>query len=231
MVRLRALNAFSHKSNGAYAPFARGPRVVGLGRLCLFAAALAGAAILSGFAFFAVKTTHMAAPDAPRTEAIVAMTGGSSRISDAVALLGAGNGRRLLISGVNPTVQNRELARVVPAVAALRDCCIDLDHRAQNTLGNAIETGRWARAHGFRSLLVVTSNYHMPRTLMELERVLPGVKLVAYPVNSSAIKADGWWKDWPSLKILGFEYVKYLLAAARLRLDEPTSSAHAAHAS
>jgi uncharacterized SAM-binding protein YcdF (DUF218 family) len=176
-----------------------------------------------GFALFARSATRGPDLAGDQTEAIVAMTGGSSRISDAVGLLGTGHGRRLLISGVNPMVGEREIARVVPGAAALMPCCIDLDHRALNTVGNAMETAKWVRLHAFRSILVVTSSYHMPRTMLELQRVLPDVRLVAYPVPGGAVKAGSWWKDPSSLKILSFEYAKYLLAAVRLRLDPATA--------
>jgi uncharacterized SAM-binding protein YcdF (DUF218 family) len=177
--------------------------------------------LFGGFLSFADEATRPYDPASPRTEAIVAMTGGSYRVTDAVSLLGSGHGRRLLISGVNPMVRERELARAVPAAMPLLACCIDLDHRALNTRGNAIETAKWARLHAFRSLLVVTSSYHMPRTMLELQHLLPDVRLIAYPVQTDALRPTAWWKDGASLKILGFEYAKYLMAAAGLRLDAP----------
>ena len=197
----------------------------GRGRLRLILALLGASAVGLGLGFPIFAQSAARGPDlgSARTEAIVAMTGGSSRISDAVGLLGTGHGRRLLISGVNPMVGEREIARVVPGAAALLPCCIDLDHRALNTVGNAMETARWVRLHAFKSVLVVTSGYHMPRTMLELQRVLPDVQLVAYPVPSGAVKTTAWWTDLPSLKILSFEYAKYLLAAVRLRLDPPTA--------
>lgn len=177
--------------------------------------------LASGFLSFADQATRSYDLASPRTEAIVVMTGGSYRVNDAVNLLGTGHGRRLLISGVNPVVGEREFARAVPAATPLMACCIDLDHRALNTRGNAIETARWVRLHAFRSVMVVTSGYHMPRTMLELQHMLPDIRLVPYPVQTGAIQTNGWWKDGPSLKILGFEYAKYLLAAVGLRLDAP----------
>lgn len=187
----------------------------------LMAAAALG--LGGGFIAFADSATRPYDPDSPRTEAIVAMTGGSYRVSDAVTLLGAGHGRRLLISGVNPMVRERELARAVPAASPLMACCIDLDHRALNTRGNAIETAKWTRLHAFRSLLVVTSSYHMPRTMLELQRIMPDVRLVAFPVQTGAIHPQRWWKDAASVKILAVEYAKYLMAAVGLRLDRATA--------
>ena len=72
-------------------------------------------------------------------------------------------------------------------------CCIDLDYSAVNTIGNAVETRRWALGHGFRSLVVVTSSYHMPRAMLELSHQLPGVTLIAYPVVTPQRRAEGWW--------------------------------------
>lgn len=176
-----------------------------------------------GFLAFAEGVTRPPVDPMPRTEAIVAMTGGAQRVTDAVALLGSGHGRRLLISGVHPAVGERDIARAVPDSERFLACCIDLDHRALNTFGNAIETARWVRQHSFRSVLVVTSAYHMPRTMLELRRQLPDVELVAHPVQVAAPNGSPWWKDGQNLKILGLEYAKYLMAAVRLRLDTPVA--------
>ena len=90
--------------------------------------------------------------------------------------------RRLLISGVNERTSRDEIARLNPGQRRLFDCCVDLDYRARNTIGNAIETRRWAERNRFHSLIVVTSTYHMPRTLVELDHALPGIRKVPYAV-------------------------------------------------
>lgn len=161
----------------------------------------------------------------PRTDAIVVVTGGSQRVGDAIGLLGADRGARLLISGVNERTSREELARLNPSSRDLLACCVDLDYRARNTIGNAIETRRWVRQHGFTSLLVVTSNYHMPRTLAELAHAMPGLRLVAHPVVTDQLDSAGWWRRWASVKVLVPEYVKF--RAARLRSlfeSDPESS-------
>ncbi len=107
-----------------------------------------------------------------RTDGIVALTGGAQRIGDAIDLLAAGYGRRLLITGVNERTSREEIARLNPTQRQLIACCVDLDYRARNTIGNAIETRRWMRTHHFSTVAVVTSNYHMPRTLVELDHAL-----------------------------------------------------------
>jgi uncharacterized SAM-binding protein YcdF (DUF218 family) len=61
-------------------------------------------------------------------------------------------------------------------------CCVDLGYDAIDTVGNALETAKWVRAHNYRRVLVVTSNYHMPRSLLELHRIDPETQYVGYPI-------------------------------------------------
>jgi uncharacterized SAM-binding protein YcdF (DUF218 family) len=98
-------------------------------------------------------------------------------------------------------------------------CCIDIDHSAINTIGNAIETRRWASEHGFRSLVVVTSAYHMPRALAEIAHQLPDATLVPFPVVTERQRAEPWWSSAGSARMLMSEYLKYLVAIVRMRFD------------
>jgi uncharacterized SAM-binding protein YcdF (DUF218 family) len=163
-----------------------------------------------------------------RTDGIVALTGGAQRISDAIDLLAQGYASRLLISGVNERTSRAEIARLNPGQRRLFDCCVDLDYRARNTIGNAIETRRWAERNGFRSLIVVTSNYHMPRTLVELDHALPDIAKVPYAVVSPAVDPDSWWRDASTARVLVSEYAKFLAVWARTRFEsDPEGSAAA----
>src|SRR5262249_3918288 len=149
-------------------------------------------ALAIGFAWFLARVpTEEAAAHRP-AQGTVVLTGGASRINDAVELLAAGRGQRLLITGVNPTTHSGELARLTPRYGKLFGCCIDLDHSAVNTIGNAVETRRWTRARGFHSLLVVTSAYHMPRAIAELAHELPDVTLIEFPVLTERQRAEPW---------------------------------------
>jgi uncharacterized SAM-binding protein YcdF (DUF218 family) len=97
-------------------------------------------------------------------------------------------------------------------------CCVDLGHAAVNTTGNAIETKRWVTDQGFRSVIVVTSNYHMPRTMAELRRSMPDVALVPFPVVTDKMRSEAWWSSPPTAKLLFSEYLKYIVAQVRFRL-------------
>lgn len=194
----------------------------------LFAAVLLGAGALAlglGYCRFAATIDSREPSAVPRTDAIVVVTGGSQRVGDAISLLGAERGARLLISGVNEKTSREELAKLNPTARELIACCVDLDYRARNTIGNAIEARRWVRQHDFRSLLIVTSNYHMPRTLAEFAHAMPNLRLVPHPVVTDHIDTGGWWNRWATIRLLVPEYGKYLVARLRsLVEDDPETS-------
>jgi uncharacterized SAM-binding protein YcdF (DUF218 family) len=186
----------------------------------IFTAPLVGvAALTGGFLWFAFHVAREESPLDRVADGIVALTGGASRISDAVELLASGRGRRLLITGVGATTNTAELMRLAPDHQRWFGCCIDLDYTAANTVGNAVETRRWARERGFRSLVVVTSGYHMPRAMLEISHRLPDVTLIPFPVVTGQIRDEPWWWHPGTAKLLVFEYLKYLAAAARIRLE------------
>ncbi len=130
-----------------------------------------------GFVGFAVMLPQPA--DDAKTDAIVVLTGAPGRIARGLALLQAARAQRMLISGVDPRVKPRELALEQHAPLALFACCIDLGRQAIDTRSNGEETAHWLKDHHYRSVRLVTSDWHMRRARFELERVLgPGVAVV-----------------------------------------------------
>ena len=130
---------------------------------------------------------------ARNADGIVVLTGGSSRVSDAMELLADGYGKRLLISGVHPTNAASDISRSLPDNQSLLGCCVDLDRSAVNTRSNAAETRRWAHERGFKSLIVVTSNYHMPRAIVELSHAMPDIALIPFAVVGDKWRDEPWW--------------------------------------
>jgi uncharacterized SAM-binding protein YcdF (DUF218 family) len=182
-------------------------------------ATLAAIVFVAGLIRFAGSLPHEKARLPVPTDGVVAVTGGPQRIADAVLLMAQGKSKRLLISGINEKAGRDEIIRHTPNLAPLMACCVDLDYRARNTIGNAIEARRWARARGYHSLTVVTSNYHMPRTLVEFAHAMPGVTLLPYPVETEAVDVSRWWMSLSSGKVVMSEYIKYLAARGRMLLE------------
>ncbi len=133
-------------------------------------------AFAAGFVLFARAVAQYSSSPSNRAEAIVVLTGGELRLVAAAKLLAEGRGTRLLISGVNPQTTLESLQRISELSERLFACCVDIDY-ASSTTRNADETKAWAKARGFKRLILVTSSYHMPRSLVELARAMPGVTL------------------------------------------------------
>jgi uncharacterized SAM-binding protein YcdF (DUF218 family) len=157
-------------------------------------------------------------------DGIVVLTGGTSRVADALELLASGRGKRLLITGVNPGTTTGDIARQTVDYGRLLNCCVDLDYSALNTLGNAVQARRWAIEHGFQSLIVVTSAYHMPRALAELAHQLPDAALIPFPVVSDRLRIEPWWSNGETTRLVLSEYLKYLFAKVRMRFDTVAES-------
>lgn len=194
-----------------------------IGFLTMTVAVGGGLLLTGGFFWFASQISGEEVTLERKADGIVALTGAASRIPDAIELLAAERGKRLLITGVHRATSAREIARLAPLYSKYFTCCIDLDRSALNTFGNAIETKRWAREHNFNSLIVVTSNWHMPRAIAEIEHQLPDVALIAYPVISEKVKSEPWWSNTGTARFLVAEYLKYLFALARMRLDSDSA--------
>ena len=159
-----------------------------------------------GYALFAVLLPRPAG-ERP-TDAIVVLTGGAKRIERGLDLMERKRARRMLVSGVDRTVRPAELAGRYRADAALFACCVDLGREAVDTRSNAEEVARWVERRKFRSVRLVTTDWHMPRARFELSRQLPdGVALIGDAIESN-----------PSFSQLFTEYNKYLLRRAAVVL-------------
>jgi uncharacterized SAM-binding protein YcdF (DUF218 family) len=167
------------------------------------------------FANRVIDSTPAVEPDQP-ADAIVVLTGASDmRLKEGMRLLERRKGQRLFISGVNREVKRAELQDVTEGSKRLFDCCVDLGYEAENTVGNAREIADWAHGHEFYTLIVVTSDYHMPRTLLELKADMPDATLVAYPVPSPDLDTRQWWKSQKVTRVIVYEYCKYLVILGR----------------
>lgn len=155
-----------------------------------------------GYALFAVLLPRPA--EERPTDAIVVLTGGAKRIERGLALMEKKLAKRMLVSGVARTVRPEELAAQYRADEALFRCCVDLGRESVDTRSNAEEVARWMERHRFRTMRLVTTDWHMPRARFELSRRLGGDIVV----TGDAVESN------PSFGQLFTEYNKYLLRRA-----------------
>ncbi len=191
-----------------------------LRKLILRGGALCALLLVLGFVVFVWLLPSRQVVLKSDADGIVVLTGGTSRVTEALELLSAGRGKRLLISGVYPGTTIADIARENPGYDHLFECCVDPDYTAINTLGNAVQTRLWAQSHDFHSLIVVTSAYHMPRAIAELSHQLPDIALVSYPVLSDRLRSEPWWSSGDTTRVVVSEYFKFLFAELRMRFDQ-----------
>lgn len=177
---------------------------------------------LVGLFAFADRVRGLTPADEPaRADGIVALTGPSAeRVNAAVRLLEQDKGERVLISGVNREVRRQELNALTPGSTRLFNCCVDLGFEAEDTGGNAQEIAAWAASKHYTSLIVVTSDYHMPRSLLEIRSAAPDLKLTPYAVSTPSLDNSRWWRAAVTARRMTLEYMKYLAVLAREALHK-----------
>ncbi len=185
-------------------------------RALVYVVALAAAMLAFGFVIFATSVMRDPLGGTETGDAIVVLTGGDNRIVEGARLLAEGRGKRLLISGVNRRTTREAVQRISGLTHEEFTCCVDLGYEALDTVGNADETRTWANSNGYKTLIVVTSSYHMPRGLAELSLAMPGRKLIPHAVTPRSFPESGWWLHVATTRVLLSEYLKYIPAIARL---------------
>jgi uncharacterized SAM-binding protein YcdF (DUF218 family) len=196
--------------------FRRFGGLVGVIRLLFDAAILLLVMLIIGFIVFANSVDRERVEPAHAADGIAVLTGGVARIDEAMKLLAKGKAKRVLITGVNRVTTKEQLKRLASQGDQYFSCCVDIDKEARNTIDNATETAEWVALHRYGSIIVVTSNYHMPRALAELARAMPGVTLIPYPVIDNNVRMERWWTYPGTSRLLLSEYLKYLPALGRL---------------
>jgi uncharacterized SAM-binding protein YcdF (DUF218 family) len=180
---------------------------------------------LFGFAGRVDRSTPAADP--PVSDGVVALTGASdARIEAAMQLLEDGKARRMLVSGVNPKASRADMRTVAQAQRRIYDCCVDLGYQATDTVGNARETAHWADAEGYHSLILVTSDFHMPRALLELKAAMPDAVITPYPIRTTDLDAHHWWRSRDGVRRMTFEYSKYVVILARTEITKLAPRRH-----
>lgn len=137
----------------------------------------------------------------PSVQAIVVLTGDRFRIKKAINLLKQNKAPKLLISGVakKVTLQDLLTSEEMKNIANL----INID-RALTTQQNALESIKWAEKNNIKSFILITSDYHMPRTMTYFNKINNDIKIFPSPVFSS--------REPFIIKVILKEYAKYIIS-------------------
>lgn len=168
--------------------------------------------------FIFVEKIPQGTTNAEITDAIVVLTGGPGRINRGNELLAAKKAGVMLVSGVDTYVPLHDLISAQDLSQHMINCCVTLGRSARDTRENAIEAAGWAASHNISSIRLVTSDFHMPRSMLEFNRRLPHIQIVPEPVSSRNISLQHWWKRGGTAWLLAGEYSKYLAARTQVSL-------------
>lgn len=186
-------------------------------------AALVLLAVLADFGLFLTAIPRTVPDPQIQADGIAVLTGARERIGLAARLLEEGRGKRLLISGVNERTNLADVLRIDPALERFSACCIDIGRKATNTIGNAQEINQWARQYTYQRIILVTSDYHMPRAALEAEHANPGLTFIRWPVPSSH---DGKWlkpSDVMTWRLIFSEWAKLHVVVLRIAFGLPVT--------
>jgi uncharacterized SAM-binding protein YcdF (DUF218 family) len=165
--------------------------------------------VLTGFIVFTLETFSLTRSERT-TDAIVVLTGGQGRVEEGIRLYRSGRARWLLLSGVDPAVQRKELYREKRGENLAAG--VLLEKSSRTTLENALYVRDLLGSRNIRSIQLLTSRYHLPRSLLIFRQMLPkDVVIYPYPVESPHLKPTVWWRQPLGLRLLVKECYKYWL--------------------
>ena len=181
-------------------------------RWLLYGLLSAFTAWFGGFVWFAHYINSYDIDTSTKTDAIIVLTGGKNRISEGIRLLNENLADKLFISGVPADVSIKQIEKQAK-VYANDENKIELGRKAKNTLENAIETEEWIKKNNIKSIRLVTSSYHIPRSLQEFIIYVTkenDLEVILNPIYSPNVNHN-WWKSWGTFRLLIMEYNKFLV--------------------
>ena len=156
---------------------------------------------------------------------IVILTGGTNRIKDGLKIIenfekSDKNNYKILVSGTGLGFTKNSLKNKLDSNfnPQLVQCCIDLDSVSKNTLTNARETSKWTIKNDIKEFILITSNYHMPRAVLEFKNIMPNLKIHTYSITPKKHKIKNWLGSYQTFGLVFEEYCKYIIASIRIRL-------------
>lgn len=171
----------------------------------------------AGFVLFNQEINSYETDNTTKTDAIIVLTGGRNRITEAVKLLNEGMGEKMLISGVQKNISPKDIEKR-NAVNLTDKPEIEFEKQSKNTVENAIKTNEWIKQNNIHSIRLVTSNYHIPRSLQEFKAQNTNLEIIINPVYSEKVSKK-WWKNIGSFRLIASEYNKFLFVYLKNHLS------------
>ena len=156
---------------------------------------------------------------------IVILTGGTNRIKDGLKIIedfkkSKKINYKILVSGTGMGFTKSSLKKKLGPNfnPKLIQCCVDLDSISKNTFTNASETFKWAKKNDIKEFILITSNYHMPRAILEFKNIMPKLKIYTYAIIPKKHNIENWLNSYETFNLIFTEYCKYIFASLRIRL-------------
>ncbi len=178
---------------------------------------------LAGFALFLYKIPSISTKSQEETDAIIVLTGGLNRINTGFKILNSDKSQKLFISGVYNDTKLKELFVLHDneiKSLLLGNKKIEIGKEATSTRENAIETYKWIKKNNIKTIRLVTSNYHMPRSIFEFNKLLPNVKIIPHPVFTVNFQKNNIIKHKMTLKLALKEYVKFIYISGEYYINK-----------
>ena len=175
--------------------------------LCLIAMGL----FVSALQFF-VLTLPKQTQKPPVVDGIVVATGGQARLEEGLQLLANKTAPLLLLTGVGEGITKQMIAQSLVLTGdqdKILSCCVTLEFQALDTPGNAIAAKNWSQTNDIQTLLLVTSDYHMPRAALEFTTAMPDRQIIAHPIIAPDLEGKSWYSDWQIARLYSREFLKY----------------------
>ena len=155
---------------------------------------------------------------------IVILTGGANRIKDGLKIIqdfknSKNINYKILVSGTGMGFTKSSLKKKLGENfnSQLIQCCIDLDGVSKNTLTNASETFKWTSKNDIKEFILITSNYHMPRAILEFKNVMPNLKIYTYAITPKNHDIENWLSSYQTFSLVFTEYCKFIIANLRIK--------------
>ncbi len=156
---------------------------------------------------------------------IVILTGAANRIKDGLKIIDGFEklkiiNYKILVSGTGKGFSKNSLIRQISPDLdpSLIECCIYLDSVSKNTSTNAIETYKWAKKNDVKEFILITSNYHMPRAILEFKNVMPSHKIYTFPITPRKHNIENWMRSYETFNLVFKEFCKYVVANLRIKI-------------